>query len=917
MKPAAMKRLYILSLLFAPLFTLAQYTFTGAVSDETGKPLPFATVALLHPADSTLAFFGITNENGRYEIRQVKSGSYLMQVSFIGYTTYYHNLSIRTQPADFGIIVLKQRAIDLPATSIESERIPLSIRQDTVEYNAGAFKTRPDAVAEDLLKKLPGIEVDRAGNIKALGEDVKNVMVDGKEFFSSDPKVATKNLPADAINKVQVYDKKSEDAELAGIEDDSHEKTINLLLKDGRKQAWLGELSAGGGTGDHYDLAAKAYRFTAKNQFAVLGMVNNINKFGFTFRDYLDFNGGLQAMHGGGMKLTLNSDDDIPVDFGQTIEGLVTSGAGGLNYSYEHRKNSRLYMSYLTNGSGKTLQKDISTTNYTPSGEYSTESNEDRDTRNFAHKLTVGMKDRSDSTRTILFDGNARLSTANENIDDYAFARASGDVVNTLKTNAEGGRDELSAGGSLTGLYRGNEVFRLFNVAVNGSWKSTKSSDDRFTLSSIPGMPSPLANRSIRNSGSESVTGGLSAGTLIKIASRWYLNPRIKLNYATDHFNRELKQGMPNEGLIDSLSPSISRINTQLIPVASLRYSSKKTKISAGTEIMFAYTGNSMPDSLSITRNYSKILPFLTWEYNYRTGRRLSLNYSVSAMEPNITSLVPVADNTDPQYLIFGNRQLKPETRHDLFANWMLFDQFSQTSLFTSIGGSYTLDKIGYARTIRNDLVQIDRLINSGEESSARADIEFTTPLRFAGVNLHMEVSGSYSQGEGIVNNITSSTDNFRQNYSLSFTNRKTDHWNIEAGGEITFNTSKRELPQTITNRYTRYNYFGTIEYTPVDKWHFTANAEIDRYTSESFGDAVTVPMLSASASYNFLKNNKGMLKLSGFDLLDKNKGINRISEFNFLTESRSNIIRRYIMLTFTYRLNPGSSNDRIDVRMK
>jgi hypothetical protein len=874
-------------------------------------------VALLHPADSTLAFFGITNEKGRFEIRQVKNGNYLMQVSFMGYTTWYHNLSIRTQPNDFGIIVLRQKSLDLPSTSIEGERIPLTIKQDTVEYNAGAFKTRPDAVVEDLLKKLPGIEVDRAGNIKALGEDVKNVMVDGKEFFSSDPKVATKNLPADAINKVQVYDKKSEDTELAGIEDDTHEKTINLLLKDGRKQAWLGELSAGGGTGNHYDLSAKAYRFTSKNQFAILGMVNNINKFGFTFRDYLDFNGGLQSMHGGGMKLTLNSDDDIPVNFGQTIEGLVTSGAGGLNYSYEHRKNSRIYMSYLANGSDKRLLKDISTTNFTPEGEFATESTQDRDTRNFAHKLTMGMKDRSDSTRTILFNGNARLSNADDLIDDYALARASGDVMNTLKTNADAGRDERSAGGTLTGLYRGNEVFRLHTLALNGSWKSTIASDNRTTISSIYGMPSPVTNQNIRKTGSQNATGGFTAGTLIKIAGRWYVNPRFKLNYVNDHFTRELKKGDPGEDIIDSLSPSINREYTQLIPVASLRYTSKKTKISAGTEVLFATTSNTMPDSLSVKDSYSRLMPFFNWEYNYRTGRRLSINYSVSVIEPDITSLVPVSDNTNPQYYIFGNRSLKPESRHDLFANWMLFDQFSQTSLFTSIGGSYTLDKIGYSLTISDDLVQIDRLINTGKESSVRADIEFTTPLRFAGVNMHVELVGNYKLGEGTVNNITSATDNFRRDIGLRFTNRKTDQWNIEAGGKITFNTSSRELPETITNRFTRYNYYGTVEYIPSQKWHFNVNADVDRYSSESFGDAITVPLVTASASYNFLKNNRGMLKLSGFDLLDKNKGISRISEFNFLTESRSNIIRRYVMLSFSYRLNPGSSNDRIDIRMK
>jgi hypothetical protein len=191
------------------------------------------------------------------------------------------------------------------------------------------------------------VEVDRNGNIKAQGEEVKKVMVDGKEFFGDDPKVATKNLPADAVEKVQVYDTKSNRAEATGIDDGQRDKTINLQLKDDRKTAWFGALEAGAGTEGHYQSSAKAYRFTPEKQFAALGMLNNITKFGFSFSDYLNFTGG---MHGGdGLRLT----DDLPIDFGQQPNGLITSGAMGLNYSIEKRKDNRFYTSYLANGINK------------------------------------------------------------------------------------------------------------------------------------------------------------------------------------------------------------------------------------------------------------------------------------------------------------------------------------------------------------------------------------------------------------------------------------------------------------------------------------------------------------------------------------------------------------------------------------
>src|SRR6185436_17817013 len=329
-------------LLFCFLFLTAQ-TFAqqlklqGNVADNNGAPLMYATVTLLHPEDSTLAYYAISNAEGYFEIKNISEGAYILQSAFIGYQTVYKTIKIPFDNNDAGTLIMKPNSVDLEEAEITGERIPILIKKDTVEYNAGSYKTKPDAAAEELLRKLPGVEVDRAGNIKAQGEDVKNVLVDGKEFFGNDPKVATKNLPADAVKKVQVYDKKSDEAELTGIDDGTRNKTINLLLKDNKKSAWLGDVQAGAGTDAHYQSSAKAYRFTKQSQFAVLGMLNTINQFGFTFRDYIDFNGGMRGMMNGGddFRITFENDNSFPSNFGQPVTGLITSGAGGLNYTYE------------------------------------------------------------------------------------------------------------------------------------------------------------------------------------------------------------------------------------------------------------------------------------------------------------------------------------------------------------------------------------------------------------------------------------------------------------------------------------------------------------------------------------------------------------------------------------------------------
>ena len=254
------------------------YRVRGEIIDESAAPMPSATVVLLEPADSTMQYFGITGRDGAFGIGNIKRGNYLLQVSFIGYTTIYRELSLPNGSGDdLGTMVMFPKPVNIEEVSVTADRIPMQIRRDTVEYDAKAFKVKPDAVAEELIKKLPGIEVDRAGNIKALGEDVNNVLVDGKEFFGNDPKVATRNLPANAIDKIQLFDRATDESQFTGIDDGVRNQTLNLVLDEDKKAGIFGDVMAGAGTGNHYQASAKAYHFTDRIQLAALGMYNNIN----------------------------------------------------------------------------------------------------------------------------------------------------------------------------------------------------------------------------------------------------------------------------------------------------------------------------------------------------------------------------------------------------------------------------------------------------------------------------------------------------------------------------------------------------------------------------------------------------------------------------------------------------------------
>ena len=297
---------------------------------------------------------------------------------------------------------------------------------------------------EDLLRKLPGVEVDRAGNIKAMGENVNRVLVDGKEFFSNDPKVATKNLPAESINKVQVYDKKTDEAELLGIDDSEYNKTINFVLKDDMKSAVFGDVKAGGGVEDFYQGNAKVYRFTDKHQFAMLGMMNNINKLGFSFQDYIDFNGGMGSVMGGGSSISFGGDNSLPLDFGQTITGKLASVAGGINYSYEFAKNNRFNISYMGNGSSKDDASNSNSRNFTETGMFEQNSISSGDGDNANHLFNIGWRNKASTKQHFMINGIVTLADSKSKANSFTESLSNGEFINSLTSNTRSSSDQLN-----------------------------------------------------------------------------------------------------------------------------------------------------------------------------------------------------------------------------------------------------------------------------------------------------------------------------------------------------------------------------------------------------------------------------------------------------------------------------------------
>jgi hypothetical protein len=913
------KRLLFLLLLISGSWVLKAQNnvLQGDILSDKGQPLVSATVVLLNPADSTMEFFGITNDKGHFQLKDLKFGKYLMHIAYLGYQTQYKPVTIPNPGGDdFGVVVMNPKPVNIKEVQVVGEYIPLQIKNDTIEFNAKAFKTRPDANVEELLKKLPGIEIDRSGNIKALGKDVRKVLVDGKEFFGNDPKVATKNLPADAIDKVQVYDKHSDESEFTGIDDGTRDKTVNLVLKDDMKKGIFGDVTAGGGTDNHYMGSGKAYKFTDKYQGALLGMMNNINQYGFSFGDMMSFGGGLSDVSGGGMRIALGGDNSFPLNFGSPVSGLTTSGAGGANFSYSWAKDSRVFLSYMGSGTNKKLTESTKSWNYTPAGSFYQESASNAIQRDTSHRINFGLRYRIDSTQNILLNGNVNFSAGFNPMNSQSSSYVNDALTNTLAMTSTG--ESGSWGGNASGSYmkklNGNKSIFKVSGSFNGN---SGNSSNRYvnTTSFASGLEQVASRYQTVRSSNINYSGTVSLSQ--KLGKRLYMEPQIEASGLQESYLKTLVIPNENDFIIDSLSPDFTKTYQSLKPELTFKRNTDKIQFSAGLGVELGRLSSSLWDRPVFSNDHFYLTPRISWEDEYKTGRRLSLFYQTRVNTPSLSQLLPVADNTNPLSVMSGNQYLEPEYSHDIFMHWLIFDQFSFTSLFTSLNAGITQNKINWSRTIDDNLAQKMTLINAGTAYQAGANIDFSTAVKKLGIKVNTSIRESFSRGMSWVNSIENVNTNLSHRLSLTIDNRKKVKWDANIGAAVTLTDAWYSLQESLNNRYVDFSWFGEVRFTPNDHWNFNVTADITNYTAESFDEPISIPLIGAQISYTFLKNNRGVLSLQGVDLLNKNTGIQRVSELNYLMERQSNIIGRYVMLSFKYRLNKfGSNQSAFDVKI-
>jgi outer membrane receptor protein involved in Fe transport len=918
------------TLVFLCLFGTAyaqKNNLEGRVVDSLNQPLAGATVMLLEAKDSVLAKFGISNEKGIFSLEEVVPDDYILQITFLGYSNLSETLnkeSIQNNNNLGDFLLLPESAL-LDMVEVKAEHIPIQFRKDTVEYNAAAFKTRPNAAVEDLLKKMPGIEVERDGSIKAHGETVQKVLVDGKEFFGNDSKVATKNLPADAIDKVQVFDKKSDVAAFSGIDDGREAKTINLSLKEDKKQGYFGRLEGAYGTDDRYEGKFNINRFGQNIQFSGVGMFNNTNQIGFSVNDYINMMGGLNNfLSGGSGRIELNLDADeigIPLDAGQQNQGFTTTNAAGFNLNWNINNKTKLHSSYFYNKVKKEADRFQDRQNIIGDQSFKSTRADENIRENEGHRLNITLDSKIDSFQTIKWRSSFGANTTSVANKSFSETFNFSDIIeNNSQRNYESNNNNWQLNSNLVYLRRFHKKGRFFtaNLAYEHRQKDKTAQLNAFNqFFSDIGMTDSLRQEQLQDDQQHNY--GLKLSYTEPLGKRKYIEGNYSFqnysnNLVKDVFDKKEQQLVRN----NQLSNHFERDYLYNRFGFNFKWNGKKLRLNTGLNAQHSsLKGKLVIQDVAIDQNFFNLLPRLSMDYDIKNSKNLRFVYETSVQEPSLEQLQPIIDNNDPLNVYVGNPDLIPEYFHDFRLNFFSFDRFSSINIFANLNASITENKIINSKQLGADFSQSIQPVNFKDESSLGSYISFGAPLKMIKSRINLTTDYRFRRGNYLVNDIGNQFNSNTYGLDISISNQNTDIIDLRLGYKTTFNKINYSLEDFADQSYTNQIFYGDLAINIGSNLTISSSMDYSRYTGVAFEGTTNLPILTAAISWHLLKNKRGTLKLSANDLLNKNVGINRISQLNYIQEERISSLARYFLLGFSYSLSGFGRQEANYIRME
>jgi uncharacterized membrane protein YgcG len=876
---------------------------SGTLIDSLGA-VPGMTVKLTSDKDSMVV---ASDAKGAFSFGAVFSKNFKITISGLG----YQPLS-RKYVMDDGKTAIKLDPIKLTVqtnmlgqVNITAAIVPIVIKEDTVEYKAAAYPVRAGSPVEDLLKKLPGVSVDKDGNVIAHGKQVTKVRVNGKDYFNGDVQTATQNLPAEIVENIQVIDDYGDQANLTGIKTGDPDKILNITIQKGKRTGKFGQGTIGAGNDDRYLVRLSANAFKEDEQLSLVGTVNNNNTNSFN----------LGAGGGGGGRAGRGGGGAAAGGGVSTANGITTNRSLGFNYRNEWGKKITVYGSYSYANRDKYSTNTSQTQSEFQSGTILGNDNSISRTHNLNHRIDFNMEYRIDTLNYLKINPNFNYNSSNDNSTD-TFSNTRNDT--TVTGNELALTNSTAPGGSISVLFNHKFAKKGRNFSINtslGYSKNTQDLNDQYTTEQA-GITTPLYQQINTNNSSNRY--GISLSYTEPLGNGNYLEANYNHNYINTNNNRYNYRIDPEtlgQTYVDSLS---TLYNYQFITDKfglNLRGVKTKYNYTVGLAVQPSSLDGQSHNFSTSTHTFNYI-PTARFIYNFARNHSLSINYSGSNSQPSFTQLQLQPDFSNPQNRIYGNPDLKPAFNNSISLRYNQFDITSGNSLFTNLSFNSTQDKIvtnttpitvitvpgGTTAPVRNNTVQETRYLNTDGSYSASGSYAYSKPFAARKLTVTLNGGANFNNNISFQKGLRNVGKNWVFNQGARIRIDIDSLMDTEVSGNYSINTTNYSLTSINTDAKT---WTIGLDGRSYFLKHWILGYNLSQTLNSGFSSTVKAnpTLLSTYVEYQFLKGNIGALRFQAFDLFNQNTGVTRSVSGNQIIDTRTNRLGRYFMLTFALRL--------------
>ena len=889
----------------------------GTVRDTVEKKfLKNASIVLLHAKDSVLYKTTRSQDDGQFDLSEVNKGNYILMIAYPQYANYLEKIELNGS-IDLKIIPLNTKVHLLKEVIIKNTVSSIRVKGDTTEYKADSFRVTPNADVQELIKKMPGFQVNSKGEITTQGEKVNKVLVDGEEFFSDDPAVVTKNLRADAVDKVQVFDKKSDQATFTGIDDGQTSKTINLQLKEDKKNGHYGKFELGSNLDTYKNGKALINAFKGKKKFAGYLTTDNTKFEALSWDEQRNYSDGGNTVTSlgddGSMSIYFSSGGD---DYDEQI-GLPNQQSGGLVLANKWGNTS-------TNNTGQyqRLQSDAKGTSYTKTIlsnailNNNTTNDQLLDKRKYRFNTINEWGTDSTGLFKIIFKAANTLKDANA---DYSGLTTNefGTKINQTERQTSLSEDDKLIVSNLS--YRKKFAKKGRTISVLSDLNFNDKAQDATLISEnsfFDAANSPTFVEKVDQIKANQQTTSSIASNLVytePLSEKSFMIFKYGLTVAKNDAERVTSNN--NGAIVDSLSNHFVFNTVNNSGSLSYRYVAKKVNFIIGSGVGTAnYQLKDMELGANRAINFTNFIPSASLNFNPKQQRKVRFNYNGNTTNPTLQQIQPIIDNSDPLNIAVGNANLQQGFSNKFSFNASDYKVLKSRSIYLNANYTATNNAITNSSQVDANGRTIRKYVNVDGSFNYNINIGYGLDV-YKGVNLGVRTGKNFNRYINFVNNVKNINDNNGTEYTLNL-NYWSDTWfNFYWQISATNNQSTSSIRANITTNFWSYSSYGNFNFNfKKAKTYISFENDINVYQkSAAFPDQRNIYLVSPSIRKVIGKKDQFELKLFVFDIFNQNNYVRRNISSNFISETTNNGIRRYFLLGFVYNFSKNSKPPSFD----